>query len=280
MSEWDKNLTTEAFSKPAEENNECVILVATDAYDMGIDNPDIKLVIQWDIPLLFDSMIQRMGRGGRKGRASAFILLTPKWTRIKDPDEIEKRMNNTIFILANAQLSDSNRPKALPKTSLLSQVVNTKDELSDSESVAKSECDFELDEEADLFSGILASNADQNRRQRKKEVKANQTDVEKRAKLPNEIFDYIYVARCQRLFSLAWYDNLTYAQGDDSSTPAVALLIPCYNSPNCSSTEPLYILRESFIDTTITKTTEADRKWMVCRTLALKEWRTKTSTRL
>ena len=50
MSEWDQNLTAEAFGKPVEDNNECVILVATDAYGMGIDNPDVKLVIQWDLP--------------------------------------------------------------------------------------------------------------------------------------------------------------------------------------------------------------------------------------
>ena len=87
---------------------------------MGIDNPDVKLVIQWDIPLSFDSMIQRMGRAGSKSGASAFILLTPKWTRIKDPDEIENRKNDTTSTSANAQLLDSNRPKALPKTSPLS----------------------------------------------------------------------------------------------------------------------------------------------------------------
>lgn len=31
---------------------------------------------------------------------------------------------------------------------------------------------------------------------------------------------------------------------------------------------------------TTTKTTEADREWMACRTLALKQWRTEASTRL
>lgn len=279
MSEWDKNLTAEAFGKPAEENNECVILVATDAYGMSIDNPDVKLVIRWDIPLSFDFMIQRMGRAGRKGGASAFILLTPKLTRIKDPDEIEKRMNNTTSTSVNAQLSDSNRPKALPKTSPLSQVLNAEDELSESESVAESECDLELDADADLFSGMLASDADQNRRQQKKELQANQTDAAKRSKLPNEIFDYIHVARCRRLFSLAWYEDLTYAQSDDSSSPT-ALPIPCCNGPSCNSTEPSYTQREPFVDTTTKKATEADREWRACRTLALKQWRTETSTRL
>lgn len=40
--------------------------------------------------------------------------------RIKNPDKIEKRRNDTTSTLANAQLSNNNRPKALPKTSSLS----------------------------------------------------------------------------------------------------------------------------------------------------------------
>lgn len=46
MSEWDKNLTANTFDKPAKDKNECVILVATNAYSMSIDNPDVKLVVR------------------------------------------------------------------------------------------------------------------------------------------------------------------------------------------------------------------------------------------
>lgn len=66
-------------------------------------------------------MVQRMGRAGRKGGASTFVLFTPKWTRLKDPDKIERRNAGFLSPTAvNAHLSDSNRPKALPKISPLS----------------------------------------------------------------------------------------------------------------------------------------------------------------
>ena len=122
MSDWDKDLTAKAFCIPGDENLECTILVATDAYGMGIDNPVIKLVIQWDIPFSFDTMIQRMGQADRKGALSTFVFFTPKWSMIKDLKEIEKRLENQSkkaisLIIANAQLSDSNRPKPQSKTS-------------------------------------------------------------------------------------------------------------------------------------------------------------------
>lgn len=60
-------------------------------------------------------------------------------------------MNNITSLLANAQLSNSNWLKALPKTSSLSQVVKAEDELIDFESVAKSEYNLELNKEANLF---------------------------------------------------------------------------------------------------------------------------------
>lgn len=57
MSDYNKNLTAEAFCISGNENNECTILVATDAYGMGIDNWDVKLGVQWDFFLLFNSII-------------------------------------------------------------------------------------------------------------------------------------------------------------------------------------------------------------------------------
>ena len=140
-----------------------------------------------------------MGRARQKGRASVFILFTPKWTKIKDPNKIEKRKARALFFtLVNAQLSDSNRLKA----SLLSQIVNAKNSFYDLEWTAGFDAGFnvEFDENADLFLGVLATEVDQDQKQKKKKLKASQTDAFKRGKLSNEIFYYIYAARCQKLF--------------------------------------------------------------------------------
>lgn len=58
MSDWDKDLIAKVFLILGDDNHHCIILVAIDAYSIGIDNLDIKLVIWWDFPLIFDTMIQ------------------------------------------------------------------------------------------------------------------------------------------------------------------------------------------------------------------------------
>lgn len=132
-----------------------------DVHDMGIDTPDMKFVIQCNIPLLFNLMIQRMGQAKRKGGTLMFVFFILKWTRLKDPNKIKKRNGGFLsFIAVNLYLSNSNRPKALPKICLLSQVINTKNDLIDSkyitlESTAESKCKFEIDEEIDHFSDLF-----------------------------------------------------------------------------------------------------------------------------
>ena len=92
------------------ENTKRIILAAIDAYEMGIDNLDIWLVIQWDLSLSFNSIIQRIGQAEKKGQQTWFILLTPKWTQVKGLNEIKK-------ILKECQSIGSPQPRTTDQSS-------------------------------------------------------------------------------------------------------------------------------------------------------------------
>lgn len=80
-------------------NNRTRVMVATNAFGMGIDKPDVRTIIHLDLPDSLEAYYQEAGRGGRDGKKAYAVALFHS----QDVEELKERIEKSM--VTSEQLS-------------------------------------------------------------------------------------------------------------------------------------------------------------------------------
>ncbi len=78
--------------------NKIRVIVATNAFGMGIDKPDVRFVVHWDVPDTLEAYFQEAGRAGRDQKKSFAVMLYTQKDVEKLHDNLEASFPDYTYI--------------------------------------------------------------------------------------------------------------------------------------------------------------------------------------
>ena len=80
-------------------NDKTRVIVATNAFGMGIDKPDVRTVVHMDLPDCLEAYFQEAGRAGRDGKEAWCVLLYDKSDRTKLNKRVVDNFPDREFVI-------------------------------------------------------------------------------------------------------------------------------------------------------------------------------------